>query len=68
LHRTDELDAKYDGLLHTTATKEAIAQIEAKLDNCATKEDIDRLAGDVTYLVRKAAEHEDDIRALRRAK
>ena len=24
MHRTEELDAKYDGLLHTTSTKESI--------------------------------------------
>lgn len=28
----------------------------------------DRLAGDVSFLVRKAAEHDEDIRNLRRAK
>ena len=33
LHRTDELDAKFDGLLHTTLTKDAICHL-------ATKEDI----------------------------
>ena len=33
LHRTDELDAKFDGLLHTTLTKDAISHL-------ATKEDI----------------------------
>jgi chromosome segregation ATPase len=29
---------------------------------------VDRLDGDVSFLVRKAAEHEEDIRDLRRAK
>jgi len=33
----------------------------------ATKEDIYRLAHDVNFLVRKAAEHDDDIRKLRKA-
>jgi len=33
----------------------------------ASKEDIDRLAHDVNFLVRKAAEHDDDIRGLRKA-
>lgn len=33
LHRTDELDAKFDGLLHATLTKDAISHL-------ATKEDI----------------------------
>lgn len=33
LHRTDELDAKFDGLLHATLTKDAISHL-------ATKEDV----------------------------
>ena len=33
MHRTEELDAKFDGLLHNTLTKDAI-------DNLASKEDI----------------------------
>ena len=33
VHRTEELDAKFDGLLHNTLTKDAIADL-------ATKEDI----------------------------
>lgn len=36
LHRTDELDAKFDGLLHATLTKDAISHL-------ATKEDISSL-------------------------
>ncbi len=64
LHRTEELDAKFDGLLLATATKESIARLEAKM---ASKEDIDRLAHDVNFLVRKAAEHDEDIRRLRKA-
>jgi chromosome segregation ATPase len=32
LHRTEELDAKYDGLLNNTATKDAIANIDSKLN------------------------------------
>jgi hypothetical protein len=58
-HRTEELDAKYDGLLNSTATKESISQMNNKLD---------RMAGDISYLVRKTVEHDDDIRELRRAK
>lgn len=36
VHRTDELDAKFDGLLHTTLTKDAISHL-------ATKDDITSL-------------------------
>ena len=32
LHRTDELDAKFDGLLHTTLTKDAISHLATKDD------------------------------------
>lgn len=64
MHRIDELDAKFDGLLTTTATKASIERLEAK---AASKEDIDRLAYDTSFLVRKAAEHDDDIRRLRKA-
>ena len=32
LHRSDELDAKYDCLLHTTATKDAITSLDTKFD------------------------------------
>ncbi len=32
LHRTDELDAKFEGLLHTTATKDSIASLNSKFD------------------------------------
>ncbi|MCX7780345.1 MAG: hypothetical protein N2491_05430 [Negativicutes bacterium] len=63
MHRTEELDAKFDGLLHTTATKDALINFENKITT-----QLDRMAGDITFLVRKTAEHDDDIRALRRAK
>jgi chromosome segregation ATPase len=56
LHRTEELDAKFDGILHATASKTALARIDDKFD---------RMAADMTFLVRKAAEHEDDIRNLK---
>ncbi|MEN6566100.1 MAG: hypothetical protein ABFC57_07340 [Veillonellales bacterium] len=32
MHRTEELDAKFDGLLHTTATKDAVERVETKID------------------------------------
>lgn len=56
LHRTEEIDAKFDGLLHNTASKDSVAHLDTKLE---------RLAADINFLVRKAAEHEDDIRNLR---
>jgi len=33
LHRTEELDAKYDTLLHTTATKDSIASLNNLLND-----------------------------------
>jgi septation ring formation regulator EzrA len=38
LHRTEELDAKYDALLNTTATRESVDRIEAKLDTLNTRQ------------------------------
>ena len=35
LHRTDELDAKFDGLLHATLTKDAIAHLATKEDTAS---------------------------------
>jgi len=32
IHRTDELEAKFDGLLHTTATKDSIITLNSKFD------------------------------------
>lgn len=32
LHRTEELDAKFDGVLHNTASKDAVARVETKID------------------------------------
>lgn len=32
MHRMDELDAKFEGLLHTTATKDSIASLNSKFD------------------------------------
>jgi hypothetical protein len=32
MHCTEELDAKFDGLLSTTASKDAIERIETKID------------------------------------
>ena len=32
IHRADEIDAKYDCLLHTTATKDLITNLDSKFD------------------------------------
>jgi predicted nuclease with TOPRIM domain len=32
IHRTEELEAKYEGLLHVTASKEIVERIEIKID------------------------------------
>jgi chromosome segregation ATPase len=37
LHRTEELDAKFESLLNTTVSKEAIARVDAKLDTINTR-------------------------------
>ncbi|HEY3423445.1 MAG TPA: hypothetical protein VGL27_01510 [Negativicutes bacterium] len=64
LHRTEELDAKLDSLLLTTLTKDSLSRVELKM---ATKEDIDRIAFDIHFLVRKSAEHDTEIRQIRKA-
>jgi chromosome segregation ATPase len=64
LHRTEELDAKFDSLLLTTLTKDSLSRVELKM---ATKEDIDRIAFDIHFLVRKTAEHDTEIRQIRKA-
>lgn len=76
LHRAEELDAKFDGLLHNTLSKEALVTLATKEDinNTASKESlarveksIDDIGADLSFLVRKAAKHDDDIRNLRKA-
>jgi predicted nuclease with TOPRIM domain len=32
MHRTDELDAKFEGLLHHTATRDSISSLDSKFD------------------------------------
>ncbi len=64
VHQTEELDAKFDGLLSTTATKEAVQRIEGKM---ATKKGLSALAEDVNFMVRKIIDHDDAIRLLQKA-
>lgn len=47
-------------------TDKAIERIEGWQRE--TDKAIERMAGDISFLVRKAVEHDDDIRELRRAK
>lgn len=61
LHRTDELDAKFDGLLHTTATKDSIA-------NLATKEDVSKLEAKIDVLNVRLFNQETDIQLLKKVK
>ncbi|WP_158618735.1 hypothetical protein [Methylomusa anaerophila] len=68
MHRTEELDAKFDGLLHTVVTKECIAPL-------ATREDIARIAETQelhTQWLRKLSadttQHELEINRLKVAK
>lgn len=65
IHRTDELDAKFDGLLLTTATKESIAGLEA---NMATKEDMARAEAKIDSLNVRIYHQETDIQLLKKVK
>jgi hypothetical protein len=59
IHNTEMANAKIDGLTVNTASNESVSRIEKHLN---------RLATDISFLVRKAAEHDDDIRELRQVK
>ncbi len=37
IHRTDELEAKFDGLLHATATKDSIDILSASIETLNTR-------------------------------
>ena len=58
-HRSQVQGAEIEQLRLSTASKESIDRIETTLD---------RIGTDLSYLVRKAVQHDDDIRELRRAK
>jgi hypothetical protein len=60
VHQTNELAARISGLLNSTATEAALTITEKRL---AVR--IDRIGSDLSFLIRKAAEHDDDIRELR---
>ena len=61
LHRTEELDAKFDGLLTTMVTKEAIA-------NLATKEDIAALDSKFEVLNSRLFHQEAELHRLKAVK
>ena len=61
--RTDELYAKFDGLLNAVITKDTLIETENHLT-----QRIGRVSRDITYLVHKAADHDEDIIELRTAK
>ncbi|MBP2652967.1 MAG: hypothetical protein H6Q73_536 [Firmicutes bacterium] len=61
--RTDELYVKIDGLFHNAITKDTLIETENHL-----AQRIGRVSRDITYLVHKAADHDEDIIELRTAK
>ena len=66
LHRAEEMDARFDGLLHNTASKEMVTEVSQQ--QAAIHQRLDRMAMDVNFLVRKAAEHEADIFEFKKVK
>jgi len=66
-HWHEEINAQVHGLAHNLNT---LTGVMNKLDIRFNKTDeqFDRMANDVIFLVRKASEHEQDIRQLSRAK
>lgn len=66
LHRTEEMDARFDALLHNTASKEMTTEISQQQHMIHHR--LDRIAMDVNFLVRKAAEHEADIFEFKKVK
>ena len=63
----NELGTKVAALFDAREVQNDVnAKTDIQLNKIDTK--IDRISADVTFLVRKAAEHEDDIRSLRQIK
>ena len=61
LHCTEEMSAQFDGLLHTTVTKEAIA-------NLASKEDINKLNAKFEVLNSRLFHQEAELYELKAVK
>jgi chromosome segregation ATPase len=66
MHRTEELDAKYDGLLHATATKESIERLEAKMDKMLATQATQ--GESINILALRQLQAEAEINALKKAK
>ena len=58
-HAQESQKAQMDQLTYASARVEGRQETLDKT--------VDRMAGDISFLVKKAAEHEDDIRELRKA-
>lgn len=61
LHRTDELDAKFESLLHATATKDFVAKL-------ATKDDVAKVEHKIDALNVRLFQQEADIQMLKKVK
>jgi hypothetical protein len=83
LDKLGNLSGEISEIKQGMVTKEDVSRLEMKLENGfsdiismseVTQKAVkgidiklDRIAGDVSYLVRKASEHDDQIRELRKA-
>jgi multidrug efflux pump subunit AcrA (membrane-fusion protein) len=66
IHNTEELNAKYDGLLNITASKEAVDRIEKKVDKLI---EIQVVQGEsINILALRQLKTESEIEALKKAR
>ena len=66
MHRTEELDAKFDGLLLQTASKEAVERIEETVNRIAA---IQATQGEsINILALRQLQTESEVAALKKAK
>lgn len=66
MHRTEELDAKFDGLLLQTASKEAVERIEETVNRIAS---IQTTQGEsINILALRQLQTESEVAALKKAK
>lgn len=66
MHRTDELDAKYDGLLHTAATRESVDRLEAKIDRILATQATQ--GESINILALRQLQTEAEVSGLKKAK
>lgn len=68
LHSKEILHAQYDQILITTSQIEGrlepMEKSISRLDNI--EKTVEHLAGDISFLVRKSADHDDEIRQIRK--